>query len=426
MCIAVCSPKRAVEEADWILGEMTTTEYEALEEAGISGGRGCNSVANSLKLAMPPRGKPVPDPSRRKKAKVLDLEGTARDPPRKGQLTTKPPSAGARPPTARARHLLAGDFGSHAPSTAHPPSRHPPHPATLGHASRGEEPQDLKTLQRSSSQKRKREPPSGDHSCARATEPERRIDREPPQSRGTSQATSSSSGSSSASPTGSSSAESLVRGVEEQMEEGELGSTPRGGLEVPVIQYCDAFDSLFGANEGQVHFYLCSPLFVCCSLPTNVFCSSDVAKVGAQTGDAGDALPKVQGLGGEKAPPGLEVQVHRGCDEAASYSSTQLPSYAVPLIDDDDAAAQIRRLTEGHVNKYMARFRDTRDVGEFSQLLKDRLGTAVNLYFQVPLWLLPSSTQYLLYNHLLTLGILHAPCRPLPSLTSLGMKPPES
>ena len=137
MCIAVCSPKRAVEEADWILGEMTTTEYEALEEAGISDGRGCNSVANSLKLVMPPRGKPVPDPSRRKKAKVLDPEGTARDPPRKGQMTTKPSASGARPPTAGAKHLLAGDFGSRAPSTAHPPSRHSPHSAALGHASRG-------------------------------------------------------------------------------------------------------------------------------------------------------------------------------------------------------------------------------------------------------------------------------------------------
>lgn len=124
----------------------------------------------------------------------------------------------------------------------------------------------------------------------------------------------------------------------------------------------------------------------------NVFCLSDVAKVGAQASDAGNAVPKVRGPRGEKTPPGLEVQVHEDRDEAASYSSSELPSYAVPLIDDDDVAAQIRRLTEGRVNKYMARFRDTQDVGEFSQLLKDRLGTAVNLYFEVPLRLLPSST----------------------------------
>ena len=131
--------------------------------------------------------------------------------------------------------------------------------------------------------------------------------------------------------------------------------------------------------------------------------ASEVAEVGAQAGDAGDVMPKARSPRGEKAPPSLEVQVHEDRDEAVSYSSSELPSYAVPLIDDDDAAAQIRRLTEGRVNKYMARFRSTRDVGEFSQLLKDRLGTAVNLYFQVPLRLLPSSAGYPLFNHPLTL-----------------------
>ena len=100
-------------------------------------------------------------------------------------------------------------------------------------------------------------------------------------------------------------------------------------------------------------------MFIRCSLPINVFCLSDVAEVGAQTGDAGNALPKVRGPRGEKAPPGLEVQVHEDRDEAANYSSSELPSYAVPLIDDDDVAVQICHLTKGHVNKYMARFRGT-------------------------------------------------------------------
>ena len=266
----VRSPKRAVEEADWILGEMTITEYEALEEAGIPDGQGWNSIANSFKLVMPPRGRPVPDPAKRKKAKVLDSGGTARDPPRRGQLTTKPSATGARPPTAGVKRPLAGDFGSRAPGTARSPSRHPPPPAAPGYASRRERPQDLKALQRSSLQKRKREPSSGDHSCVHAIEPERGVARGPPESRGTSQATSSSSGSGSTTPTSSSSGGSLVRRVEEQLEEGELGSTPRGGSKAPIIQYCDAFDSLFGANEGQAFLCCCLPLFICRSLMFSV------------------------------------------------------------------------------------------------------------------------------------------------------------
>ena len=218
------------------------TEYEALEEVGIFDGRGWNSVANGLKLVTPPRGKLVPDPTKRKKAKVSDPEGTSKGPPRKGQLMAKPSAVGARPPPTGGCHPRV-------PGTARPPSGRPVHPPTFGHASRGEKIQDLKAPQTSPLQKRKREPSSGDRSSVHAIEPERGVAEERPPSRGTSQATSSSSGSSSSSSTGSSSVGSLVRKVEEQMEEGELGSTPRGGSEAPVIQYRDAFDSLF-RDEG--------------------------------------------------------------------------------------------------------------------------------------------------------------------------------
>ena len=131
---------RAVEEADWIFGEMTVTEYEALEEVGIFDGRGWNSVANGLKLMMPPRGKLVPDPTKRKKAKMSGPEGIVRGPPRKGQLTMKPSTVEVRP-------LLMGGCHPRAPGTARPPSGHPTHPPAFGHALRREKIQDPEVLQ---------------------------------------------------------------------------------------------------------------------------------------------------------------------------------------------------------------------------------------------------------------------------------------
>lgn len=135
---------------------------------------------------------------------------------------------------------------------------------------RKEKLQDLKLLQMSPPQKRKREPSNGDHFCIPDTEPRYGVAQESSQSRKTSQTTSYYSSSSSASPVGSNSVRSLVRMVEEQLEEGELGSTLCGGSEALATQYCDTFVSLFG-DEGMKGFfylflYFCSLVVSCSSI----------------------------------------------------------------------------------------------------------------------------------------------------------------
>lgn len=64
-----------------------------------------------------------------------------------------------------------------------------------------------------------------------------------------------------------------------------------------------------------------------------------VAETKAQAGDIGKTAPKDQGSRGKKALPGLEAWAQEDRDGVVSYSSGELPSYVVPLIDDDDTIA---------------------------------------------------------------------------------------